>query len=142
MLSHSKPKTFLQGKFSMAFCLAIALLEKRVGLEQFADEKVLHPKTQELMKRIEMDVNPAMKGKDYKPGSFVKIRIRDGSEYSHIVDTPEGSPKNRLTREKLMTKYENCCKKVISNSKTTQIEETITNLRTTENIKILLDLIR
>ena len=126
----------------MAFCLAIALLEKRVGLEQFTDEKVLDPKTQELMKRIEMDVNPAMKGKDYKPGSFVKIRTRDGSEYSHIVDAPKGSPKNRLTREKLMTKYENCCKKVISNSKTTQIEETITNLRTTENIKMLLDLIR
>ncbi len=142
MLSHSKPKTFLQGKFSMAFCLAIALLEKRVGLEQFTDEKVLHRKTQELMKRIEMDVNPAMKGKDYTPGSFVKIRIRDGSEYSHIVDTPEGSPKNRLTREKLMTKFENCCKKVISKSKTIQIEEAITNLRTTENIEMLLDLIR
>jgi 2-methylcitrate dehydratase PrpD len=142
MLSNSKPKTSLQGKFSMAFCLAIALLEKRVGLEQFTDEKVLDPKTQELMKRIEMDVNPAMKGKDYKPGSFVKIRIRDGLEYSHTVDTPEGSPKSRLSREKLMTKFENCCKKVISNSKTTQIEETITNLRITEDIEMLLDLIR
>jgi 2-methylcitrate dehydratase PrpD len=131
-----------QGKFSMAFCLAIALLEKRVGLEQFTDEKVLDPKTQELMKRIEMDADPAMKGKDYKPGCFIKIRIRDGSEYSHTVDTPEGSPKSRLSREKLMTKFENCCKKVISNSKTTQIEETITNLRTTEDIEMLLDLIR
>lgn len=142
MLGQSKPKTSLQGKFSMTFCLAIALLEKRVGLEQFTDEKVLHPKTQELMKRIELDVNPSMKGKDYQPGSFVKIRLQDGSEYSHSVDTPEGSPTNRLTREKLMAKYEDCCKKVISNSQTAQIEEAITHLRSTENIKILLDLIR
>ena len=37
-LIHHRPRTELQAKFSMEFCMAILLLERKAGLEQFTDE--------------------------------------------------------------------------------------------------------
>ncbi len=142
MLSYANPKTSFEGKFSMHFCLAIALLDKEVGLEQFTDEKVLHSKTQDLIKKIHMDVNPALKGKDYKPGAILKVSLNNGHGHSNEVDTPEGSPKNRLTIEKLNAKYEKCCKLLLSDKEINKIKKIIMNLSNIQNIEKLLDSIR
>jgi len=142
MLSYANPKTSFEGKFSMHFCLAIALLDKEVGLEQFTDEKVLHSKTQNLIKKIHMDVNPVLKGKDYKPGAILKVSLNNGHEHSNEVETPEGSPKNRLTIEKLNAKYEKCCKLLLSDKEINKIKKTIMNLSNIQNIEKLLDSIR
>lgn len=142
MLTYSRPKTALEGKFSMEFCLGIALLDKKVGLEQFTDEKVLHPKTQELIKRVTMSIHPDMQGKTYKPGSLVSIRLKDGREYSHYVDVQEGSPTRRLPREKLINKYETCCKLVFHQGRIKQSIGILSNLEERRVITELLDLIR
>jgi len=143
VLIHSRPKTGLEGKFSMEFCMAIALLDKRVELKQFTDEKVLHPKTQDLLKRVRMYANPDMQGEDYyEPVSVVKIKLKDGEEHSHQVDVPEGSPKRPLTREKVINKYENCCELVFPESKIKQSIDILENLEKLRVINELLDLVR
>src|SRR5262245_57759998 len=40
VLLHTRPQTGLEGKFSMQYCMAAALLDKRIGLLSFSDEKV------------------------------------------------------------------------------------------------------
>ena len=39
-LIHNRPTNELQAKFSMEFCMAILLLERKAGLEEFTDEVV------------------------------------------------------------------------------------------------------
>ena len=39
-LIHDRAETGLQGKFSMPYCVSVALLDRTVGLAQFADERV------------------------------------------------------------------------------------------------------
>jgi 2-methylcitrate dehydratase PrpD len=48
-LIHHRPRTELQAKFSMEFCMAILLLEREAGLEQFTDEVVNRPDVQALV---------------------------------------------------------------------------------------------
>jgi 2-methylcitrate dehydratase PrpD len=52
VLIHTRPRTGLEGKFSMQYCLAAALLDKRIGLLSFSDEKVRRPAAQQLCERI------------------------------------------------------------------------------------------
>src|SRR5579864_4278463 len=48
-LIHHKPQTGLQGKFSMEFCIAVLLLERRAVLSQFTDTYVRRPEVQEMI---------------------------------------------------------------------------------------------
>jgi len=45
MLIHSRPRTSLEGKFSMEFCMALALMERKVALPDFRDQKVQDSKS-------------------------------------------------------------------------------------------------
>ena len=59
-LIYSEPKSAFQARFSIQFCLAILLLERKGRLAQFTDEKVRDPKIVELMKRITLSVDPEL----------------------------------------------------------------------------------
>ncbi|MGH7888420.1 MAG: MmgE/PrpD family protein [Candidatus Binatia bacterium] len=59
-LNHPEPKTGLEGKFSVAFPLAHALIERRVSLNDFTDERVNDPKVQGLMKKIFVRSDPKL----------------------------------------------------------------------------------
>jgi 2-methylcitrate dehydratase PrpD len=55
------PKTALEGKFSIPFCMAIAVLERKAGIAQFQDRKVRDKKVIELMKRVALYVDDELK---------------------------------------------------------------------------------
>src|SRR4029453_4851771 len=57
-LIHHRPRTELQAKFSMEFCMAILLLEREAGLGQFPDEVVNRPDVQALIRKIHFGVHP------------------------------------------------------------------------------------
>src|SRR2546423_4929536 len=57
-LIHHRPKNELQAKFSMEFCMAILLIERKAGLEQFTDDVVNRPDVQALLQRVEFGVHP------------------------------------------------------------------------------------
>ncbi len=50
-----KPISGYEGKFSIPYCTAIALLRGRVLLEDFTDEKVADPEVQRLLAKVEFD---------------------------------------------------------------------------------------
>ena len=56
-LIHHRPQNELQAKFSMEFCMAILLIERKAGLEQFTDDVVNRPDVQALLQRVDFGVN-------------------------------------------------------------------------------------
>src|SRR3989442_5888595 len=57
-LIHHRPRTELQAKFSMEFCMAILLLEREAGLEQFTDQVVNRPDAPSLGQKTQFGVDP------------------------------------------------------------------------------------
>ena len=57
-LIYERAETGLQGKFSIPYCVAVALLDRTVGLAQFADERVRRADVQALMPKVRMIVHP------------------------------------------------------------------------------------
>ena len=54
-LIHHRPQTGLEGKFSLEFVAAAALLDGRIDLSTFTDESVRRPAVRTLMTKIKLD---------------------------------------------------------------------------------------
>ena len=138
-LIHARPRTALEGKFSMQYCMAIALLDGRIGFKQFTDEKVLDPKAQELLQRVTY-VHP--EGLIPLQSEAVTIKLKDGRELSHEVATPKGDPQNPMTKKELAVKYRECASFALSPQDTQKSLEMISHLEDIEDITELMDLVR
>jgi 2-methylcitrate dehydratase PrpD len=108
-LLHHQPKTGLEAKFSMEFCLAILLLERKAGLGQFSDKVVQRPDVQEMIRRINFYVDPEAESAGYdKMTSILKVHLKDGTMITGRADFAKGSPANPMSFDEIATKFRGC----------------------------------
>jgi 2-methylcitrate dehydratase PrpD len=108
-LLHHQPKTGLEAKFSMEFCLAILLLERKAGLGQFSNKVVQRSDVQEMIRRVNFYVDPEAESAGYdKMTSILKIHRKDGSVITGRADFAKGSPVNPMSFDEAATKFRGC----------------------------------
>ncbi len=108
-LIHHRPKNELQAKFSMEFCMAILLLERRGGLEEFTDAVVNRPDVQAMIARVDFGVNAEAEAAGFdKMTTIVEIELADGRKVSGRADFGKGSPANPMTDSELADKFRQC----------------------------------
>jgi 2-methylcitrate dehydratase PrpD len=108
-LLHHQPRTGLEAKFSMEFCLAILLLEHKAGLGQFSDKVVQRPDVQEMIRRINFYVDPEAESAGYdKMTSILKIHLTDGGVITGRADFGKGSPANPMNFDETAEKFRGC----------------------------------
>jgi 2-methylcitrate dehydratase PrpD len=138
-LIHHRPQTGLEGKFSMEYCLAAALLDGRINLASFSDEAVQRPQAQELLRRVEM-----VEGEQGQPivgPATVTVILDDGSQHSRHVETPRGDPKAPLTWEELVAKYEDCAAGILPDAATARSAEIIADLEAAADVGELMGIV-
>ena len=108
-LVYDRPATALEAKFSLPFSAAVAVLERRAGLEQYTDEKVRDPAIADMMRKVEFSRNAALEknGRDH-PRANIQIRLRDGTSHGGETTLPKGHPLNPLSRRELEEKMREC----------------------------------
>ena len=136
---HHRPGTPLEGKFSMEYCMARALLDGEMRIAQFTEGKVLDPRVQELLQRVRY-VHPAGV-EDQRQPEVVTVKLRDGRQYSHEVLSAKGSPDNPLTSDGLKRKYRDCASRALSAEATERSLAIITRLEDVSDIAGLCDLV-
>jgi 2-methylcitrate dehydratase PrpD len=108
-LIHHRPKNELQAKFSMEFCMAILLIERRGGLEEFTDEVVNRPDVQAMIAKVDFGVNAEAEASGFdKMTTIVEIQLADGRKVSGRADFGKGSPANPMTDAELSDKFRQC----------------------------------
>src|SRR6266702_4464010 len=108
-LLHHQPKTGLEAKFSMEFCLAILLLKRKAGLGEFSEKVVHRPEVQEMIRKINFYVDPEAESAGFdKMTSILKIHLKDGRMITGRADFAKGSPANPMTFEEAATKFRGC----------------------------------
>jgi 2-methylcitrate dehydratase PrpD len=112
-LLHHQPKTGLEAKFSMEFCIAILLLEHKAGLKEFSDRVVQRADVQEMIRRVNFYVDPEAESAGYdKMTSLLKIHLKNGSFVAGRADFGKGSPANPMTFEEAAAKFRGCAEYV------------------------------
>ena len=108
-LIHHRPRSELNAKFSMEFCMAILLLERRAGLSEFTDEVVNRPGVQTMVEKIDFGVHPEAEAAGYdKMTTIIEIELTDGRTVSGRADFGKGSPSNPMSDGELEAKFFEC----------------------------------
>jgi 2-methylcitrate dehydratase PrpD len=108
-LIHHRPKNELQAKFSMEFCMAILLLERKGGLEQFTDAVVNRPDVQAMIAKVNFGVHPEAEAAGFdKMTTIIEIELADGKLIRGQADFGKGSPANPMSDAELAEKFSQC----------------------------------
>src|SRR6266478_3848280 len=138
-LLHHDPKTGLQAKFSMEFCMAILLLERKAGLSQFSDKVVRRADVQAMMRKINFYVDPEAERAGFdKMTSLLKLTLKDGRVITGQAAFGKGSPANPMTFDEAATKFRGCAEYVDwPQDKTEKIITFVRTLETAAAISVL-----
>ena len=108
-LIHHRPRTELQAKFSMEFCMAILLLEREAGLAHFTDEVVNRPDVQAMVRKVDFGMHPEAEAAGFdKMTTIIDIELDDGRVVSGRADFGKGSPANPMSDAELSDKFRQC----------------------------------
>ena len=144
VLMHTRPQTGLEGKFSMQYCLAAALLDKRIGLLSFSDEKVRRPEAQQLFERVTMRLHPEVQDMGSSGEELpvaVAVTLQDGRTLSTQIPHPKGHPANPLTSVALQDKFEDCAYGVLERQDLRQVMTLVQGLERLDDIGTLMDVL-
>ncbi len=100
IVSEPNPRTPYQAKFSVAYCVAAALVDGQVGLGEFGEERfsahgVIEPSIAALLERTEVSVDPDFTARyPQEWPARVTIELLDGSVLTDVADYPAGNPEN------------------------------------------------
>jgi 2-methylcitrate dehydratase PrpD len=108
-LIHHRPTNELQAKFSMEFCMAILLLERRAGLAEFTDKVVNRADVRRMIEKVEFSVHPEAEAAGYeKMTTIIDLELADGRRIRGRADFGKGSPANPMSDEELAGKFREC----------------------------------
>jgi 2-methylcitrate dehydratase PrpD len=106
-LIHHQPETGLEGKFSLEYGLACALLDDPIELESFHDAAVARPEAAQLMELIETELSPG--GEGLLDGEVaVAVTLDDGDVVCATLELPPGAPGRPLRAADLDQKLGIC----------------------------------
>lgn len=118
-LIHHRPETGLEGKFSLEYGIAAALLDDRTGFASFTDDAVRRPAAQRLLRQVQVRAPAAatepvaaatQAPTDLLVGAFdADIWLSDGTCHQTSLVAPLGSPARPLTADGLREKVADCC---------------------------------
>lgn len=108
-LIHHRPSNELQAKFSMEFCMAVLLLDRRAGLAEFTNECVLRQDVQDMIRRVDFKEHPDAEATGYNlMTTMIRVELMNGTVIEGRADFGKGSPQKPMTDDELVAKFTEC----------------------------------
>ena len=129
-----EPKSALDAKFSVQYCMARALVDRRVAIEHFDGKAYEEPAIRKLLPRVHAATyTTAQFPAENHYGAEVKVSLRGGKVLSAKVDQPYGrTAENPLPASLLKEKFENCAARALPGERVGQLYSAIQGF---ENLK-------
>lgn len=134
------PATVIDAKFSIPFCIALALAKGRVDLDSFSPATLADPAVLDLSGRVTamVDANPAWQR---GTGGRLAITLADGRRLEASCRTALGSPERPLGSAQLVAKFVDCARRAarpLAGDQARALAEGILNLETCADVGALL----
>ena len=132
------PSTVYAAKFSLPFCAALALKNRRCGLADFTEEALFDREIRNLMDRViltrdeELDkLHPACWP------TIVEITDRAGRIYLGRTDFPRGDPENPVSTDELLVKFRTLAEGPWGEKKVSYLEQAVLALENVDKVNSL-----
>jgi 2-methylcitrate dehydratase PrpD len=141
-LNHPDPKTGLEAKFSVAFPLAHALVERRLSLNDFTDERVNDSRIRELMKKIVVRNDPKLlENGGNEVTAKLTIRLTDGQTIERIAALERGQAQKWISIGELEEKFRECAARVLSRDRAKRAFDVALELDRADSVDPLMELV-
>ena len=131
--SGPRPRSGLDGKFSVEYCAAAALLDGHVGIDTFTDPRRFSPDMEDMLGRI--GVEP--EGPESGATQAIAV-LKDGRTVSAECSAFSGSASNPMSREQRLAKVRDCFLRALSGSDTERVLEMLENLENLDDVAQLM----
>jgi 2-methylcitrate dehydratase PrpD len=121
------PRSDLDAKFSVQYCMARALTDRRIAIEHFEGGAHGEPAVRNLLPRVHAaPYTTAQFPEDNHFGAEVKVTLRGGRVLDGKVDQPLGrTSENPLPAGLLKEKFENCAARALSRDRVASVYSAI-----------------
>ena len=130
-----EPKTGLEGKFSIYYCVANALLRGYTGMQAFTDEKVNDPEIKDFMKKISVVVDSDILGLPAR----VQVETVSNEVFEESSDVLNEIPEFEIKKEKVQGKFMDLCVPILSEKKSKQLMETFLSFDKMDNMRDVIE---
>lgn len=139
-LCYDDPTQEMEARFSMNYCVAVALLFGRVSLSDFTPDAVHRPEVRALLPLVSMAATePGAEGDDptKRLPHEVTIELRDGRVLQESVLWPRGTIHNPFDEADLAAKFRDCCEGFLSAGDLETVQEQLRALQTLPSVRAL-----
>ena len=138
------PQSALDAKFSVQYCLARGLVDRRVSIEHFEGGSYRDPAVQDVLRRVHAAPHPDMKMDTFEHfGAEVKITLKDGSTLTQKVHRPLGrGPENPLPTDLLEAKFANCAGRAMSANRVPALLQELRGLEAVASMTAVSDMMQ
>ncbi len=134
-LLHFNPVTGLEGKFSMAFNLALGALKGWPDIDDYTAERTQEPAIRAMMQRVHNVADPA-------DGSVNMVIVtKDGKRYDKNVKHAPGDPGFGLQEERNMKKFLACAAFHLKSDSAKKLADQFLNLEEVADVSAMMDVI-
>lgn len=130
------PLSGLDGKFSVEYCAAAALLDGQVGIETFTDQRRFSTDMEETLRKI--SVEP---GDPESSAVRATAQLKDGSTVDSECHAFRGSAANPMSLEERMAKVFDCVQRVLSQQDTERLLSLLENLENVADISEVMEIL-
>ncbi len=108
------PQKGLDGKFSIYYATAVAIVEGAAGEQQFTDAAVRNPVTVGLRDRVSTTIDPAIKDDQVR----IAVTLKDGRHLDKFIEHAVGSKERPMNDQDLERKFSGLADGVLSAAQT------------------------
>jgi 2-methylcitrate dehydratase PrpD len=135
-------RTGLEGKFSYQYHVAMAILDQKLTIESFHDERALARDVQDLLKKMTVRVDPAIPRNPDIVYYTIAIKLRDGKEVSAAQPLPRSHWRYPLARDEWVGKFRSNAARVLKEPNIEKIIDAVDKLEDLSDVNALTELLR
>jgi 2-methylcitrate dehydratase PrpD len=136
------PASGLDGKFSLQYTTAVALLDGDVTIDSFTDERRFSGDVEELLPKFNIEFDPSISEEFLDVVVDVTVRTTAGDEITEQVAALTGMPGVPLNDEQRMRKYTKCATRVLDEATAAELAGLLGRIDELDDVRSVMDIAR
>jgi 2-methylcitrate dehydratase PrpD len=133
-------KTGLRGKFAINYVVATCILDGKLELATFTDERVNQPRVQEAFSKVQVICDETIP----EPGPYcpVTVELKNGTRLSYTATIAKGDPRNPMTESEVIEKFRGNAKLAVSEKVADELIVTMQRLESLKTVRQITGLLQ
>jgi aconitate decarboxylase len=136
------PATGLDGKFSLQYTTAVALLDGAVTIDSFTDERRFAADVEQLLPKMRVVFDPEISQEFLDLHVEVTVHRYDDSALTERVDALSGMPGVPLSEQERMAKFDACAGRVLEGPEVQELSGLLHRIDELADVRAVMDLAR